>query len=112
MTKQQEIDALQAFIKTIPRDSYIVPMLVGAMPMIEQDMQSDFEPDLTAYIRDLHRQKQELEEQIKVLRKEISNGNDTVKRQKSETEYLSRQSEQLKKQFRGLQESLKTVLQW
>ena len=112
MTKQQEIDALRAFIKSMPRDSYLVPMLIGAMPAIERDIQSDIEPDLTAYICDLHRQKQELEGQIKALRQDILSGNDAVKKQKSEVEFLTRQSEQLKKQFRGLQENLKTALQW
>ncbi|MFZ2961064.1 MAG: hypothetical protein WA705_29650 [Candidatus Ozemobacteraceae bacterium] len=112
MTKEQEIDALKAFIKSIPRDSYIVPMLIAAMPVIESDIKSDFEPDLQGFINGLQRQKEELEQQIKTLQKDIITGNEAVKKQQSEAAYLARQSDQLRKQLRGLQDGLKTVLQW
>ena len=112
MTKQQEMEALRAFVDTLPKDSYIQPMLVSAMPMIERDIRSDIEPDLPGYNSELLRRKEELENQLKALRQQISDGNDAVKKQKSEVERLARQSVQLRKQLRDLQESLVGVLQW
>jgi len=112
MDKSQEIEALRAFIRTMPTDSYIRPMLQNAMPMIEQDMRSDIEPDLPAYLRDLQRQKMELEEEVKKLRKEVVAGTEAVRKQKSEVEYLAREASQLRKQLQGLQERLKAALSW
>lgn len=42
MTKQQEIDALRTFIKSLPADTYIGPWLSSVLPEVQSLMQSDF----------------------------------------------------------------------
>lgn len=112
MTKQEEMEALRSFVQTLPRESYLQPMLVAALPVIERDILSDIEPDLLGFIVELQRQRLELEEQLKELRKMAATENDRMKKQSAEVERLSRQADQFRKQLRGMQESLKTVLQW
>ncbi len=44
MTKQQEIETLNAFIRTLPQDSYLRPWLEYALPDITQDIMNDIFP--------------------------------------------------------------------
>lgn len=47
MTKDQEIETLNAFIQTLPQDSYLRPWLEYALPDITQDIRNDVFPTAT-----------------------------------------------------------------
>ena len=42
MCKQQEIDALTAFIEALPHDSYLRPWLEDVLPQVRADIRNDF----------------------------------------------------------------------
>jgi len=42
MHKQQEIDALTAFIEALPHDSYLRPWLEDVLPQVRADIRNDF----------------------------------------------------------------------
>jgi len=47
MTKNQEIETLNAFIASLPQDSYLRPWLEYALPDIAQDIRNDVFPTAT-----------------------------------------------------------------
>lgn len=47
MTKDQEIETLNAFIQTLPQDSYLRPWLEYVLPEITQDITNDIYPTVT-----------------------------------------------------------------
>lgn len=47
MTKDQEIETLNAFIQSLPQDSYLRPWLEYVLPEITQDITNDIYPTAT-----------------------------------------------------------------
>jgi hypothetical protein len=48
MTKNEELEALRAFIQTLPTESYIRPWLEEELPDVERAMGADLSPALVA----------------------------------------------------------------
>ena len=50
MTKNQEIETLQAFIETLPEASYLRPWLTDILPDIQREIACDFIPAISPTI--------------------------------------------------------------
>ncbi len=91
LSKQEELDRLDAFIASLPEDTYLRPALTSFRPYIERDMRSDFIPDL------------------EMLWYKAVESNQDVQRAKLEVAELTKEVNDLHRQRRGALEKLHSI---
>lgn len=91
LSKHEELDRLDAFIASLPEDTYLRPALTSFRPFIERDMTDDFIPELDRY------------------RNQAVEYAHEAQRAKLEVEKLRKEVDDLHRQRRGAMEKLNSI---